>query len=229
MQFLAYQDMERGLLRDFVRFIDHLSTRREELLIAFREHFILVAVPVSVAIVVAVPLGILATRVRFLEGPIMGFANIMQTIPSLALLAFMLVIGLGLGFKSAATGLFLYALLPILRNTVTGIDGVDNSLKRAAAGMGMTDMQVLWRIELPLAMRVILAGIRTSTVIAIGVAVLGAYIGAGGLGQFITRGLGLVRNDLILLGAIPSALFALVTDQVLGRVQEWVTPKGLKI
>lgn len=229
MNLSMYTEMEPGFLRDFVRFIGHLSGRRPELLQALREHATLVAIPVSLAIVVAVPLGILVTRFRLLETPVLGFANVMQTVPSLALLAFMLVIGLGLGFKSAATGLFLYALLPILRNTVTGIDGVDQALKRAAIGMGMTDMQILMRIELPLAMRVIMAGIRTSAVIAIGVAVLGAYIGAGGLGQFITRGLGLVRNDLILLGAVPSALMALMTDFVLGRVQEWVTPRGLKI
>ncbi len=159
----------------------------------------------------------------------MGFASVMQTVPSLALLAFMIVVGMGLGFRSAATALFLYALLPILRNTHAGIEGVDSALKRAAVGMGMTDMQVLLKVELPLAVPVIMAGIRTATVIIVGTAVLAAYIGGGGLGVFITRGLGVNRQDLILLGAVPSALLALATDFVLGRLESLVTPRGLKV
>ena len=210
-------------------FIQLVINQREALQVALQQHMLLVAVPVGAAIVVAIPLGIWATRHKYVQMLAIGFANIMQTVPSLALIALMIPIGLGIGRRPAYVALFLYAILPILRNTYAGISGVDESLKRAARGMGMTDLQVLRKVELPLAMPIIMAGLRTSTVMIIGTAVLAAYVAGGGLGTFIMTGLGLIRDDLILLGAIPSAGLALVADFVLGRLESWVTPTGLKV
>jgi osmoprotectant transport system permease protein len=184
------------------------------------EHIALTLVAVLLAVVVAIPTGILLTRRRTLAGPVLGIAGVIQTIPSLALLAFMIPLpGLGLGARSAVAALFLYALLPIVRNTYTGIREVDPDLLEAATGMGLTDSQRLWKIELPLATRTIMAGIRTSTVISIGVATLAAFIGAGGLGEPILTGLQLNNISLVLSGAIPAALLAIVADFVLGRME----------
>lgn len=200
-----------------------------EFLGAIRDHVVLlVFVPVSLAVLVAVPLGILSTRSRWLEKTVMSVANILQTIPSLALLALFLVIGMGFGYRTAITALFLYSLLPILRNTYTGIKGVDPFIREAAAGMGMTGMQCLIMVELPLSFSVIMAGIRTAAVICIGTGTLAAFIGAGGLGSFIVRGLQLIWDHMILLGAIPAALLALLTDYLLGKFEYLITPKGLR-
>ncbi len=212
-----------------MRFFNLVVTRQADLRIALYEHMLLVLIPVGIAICIAIPLGILATRYRAVEIPAIGLANVGQTIPSLALIALMIPLGFGIGRRPAYIALLIYAILPILRNTFTGITSVDSSLKRAARGMGMTDLQMLWKVELPLSFPVIMAGIRTSTVIIIGTAVLAAYIGGGGLGAFIVTGLGLVRDDLILLGAVPSAILAIIADFVLGRLEEWVTPRGLKV
>jgi len=210
-------------------FFEVAAEQHSQLITAFLQHMRLVAVPVGAAILVAIPMGIWATRNKYVEFVAIGFANVFQTIPSLALLALMIPLGLGIGRRPAYVALFLYAILPILRNTYTGILGIDQSLKKAAQGMGMTDFQVLRKVEFPLAIPVIMAGLRTSTVLIIGTAVLAAYVGGGGLGQFIMTGLGLVRDELILLGAIPSALLALSADFVLGKFEDLVTPKGLKI
>lgn len=171
------------------------------------------------AIFISLPLGILISRKRKLAGPVLGVAGVLQTIPSIALLGFMIPL-LGIGAKPAIVALFLYALLPIVRNTFTGITGVDSSVKEAAAAMGMTAKQQLFRVELPLAFPVILAGIRTATVINVGVATLAAYIGAGGLGEFIFGGIALNNSAMILAGAIPAALLALLFDFLLSRLQK---------
>ena len=184
------------------------------------QHIALTLVAVLLAVVVAIPSGIFLTRRTALAGPVLGIAGVIQTIPSLALLAFMIPLpGLGLGARSAIAALFLYALLPIVRNTYTGIRGVDPDLLEAATGMGLTDSQRLWRVELPLATPTIMAGIRTSTVISIGVATLAAFIGAGGLGEPILTGLQLNNMSLVLAGAIPAALLAIVADLALGRLE----------
>ena len=159
----------------------------------------------------------------------MGIANVLQTIPSLALLALMIPLGLGIGRKPALIALFLYSLLPILRNTYIGIRSVDDSIKEAATGMGMTYFQRLYMVELPIALPVIIGGIRTATIIIIGTATLAAMIGGGGLGDFIITGLGMVRDELILLGAIPAALLALLADFLLGKLEYILTPRGLRI
>ena len=191
-------------------------------------HLFLTAVAVVLAIAIAVPLGIVLTRREALAGPVLGAAGVIQTVPGLALLAFMIPLpGLGLGARSAITALFLYALLPIVRNTYAGIKEVDPDVVEAALGMGLYDRQILWRIELPLAMRTIMAGIRTSTVISIGVATLAAFIGAGGLGDPIVTGLQLNDTHLILSGAIPAALLAVAVDFALGRLERVLTPSGV--
>lgn len=205
-----------------------IQTRPAELVQHFQEHLWLVLVPMTFAVLVAVPLGILVTRFPLLNGPIFGFANVVQTIPSMALLALMIPLGFGIGFRPAAVAIFLYALLPIVRNTYTGISSVDSSVKEAALGMGMTNWQLLVIVELPLALPVIMAGIRTSLVTSIGVGTIAALIGAGGLGEFITRGLGMVDDALILLGTIPAALLALFADWLIGGVERWITPRGLR-
>lgn len=213
----------------FVKFIELLISRWDEVLFAIQEHLVLVSVPVALAALVTVPLGILAARYRWIEIPVMGIANVLQTIPSLALLALMIPLGVGIGQKPALIALFLYALLPILRNTYLGIRSVDDSIKEASTGMGMTYFQRLYMVELPIALSVIVGGIRTAAIIIIGTATLAAMVGGGGLGDFIVTGLGMVRDELILLGAIPAALLALLADFLLGKLEYILTPRGLRI
>jgi osmoprotectant transport system permease protein len=212
-----------------MNFLTLLVDRQNEILLALREHLVLVFVPVGLAALVTIPLGILATRYKWIEVPVMDLANIFQTIPSLALLALMIPLGLGIGQKPALVALFLYSLLPILRNTYIGIRSVDDSVIQAARGMGMTYFQRLYMVELPIAIPVIMGGIRTATVIIIGTATLAAMIGGGGLGDFIVTGLGMVRDELILLGAVPAAILALLAEFVLGRLENILTPRGLRI
>jgi osmoprotectant transport system permease protein len=192
------------------------------------QHMWLTAMAVLLAIAVAVPLGIYLTRNERLSPGVLAAAGVVQTVPSLALLAFMIPIpGLGLGARSAIAALFLYAVLPIIRNTYTAIKEVDADLLEAARGMGLKSGQILRRVELPLATRTIMAGIRTATVISIGIATLAAFIGAGGYGDPILTGLQLNDVPLILSGAIPAALLALVVDFILARVENRLVPRGL--
>ena len=191
------------------------------------EHLYLVTVAIFIAISVGIPLGILVTRKPKLKKPILGFANIMQTIPSLALFGLLLPVS-GISENTAIIALTLYSLLPIIRNTYTGIVGVDPAITQAGIGMGMTDMQLLWQVEIPLALGVILAGVRVATVIAIGLATIAAAIGAGGLGVFIFRGVATVNNQLLLAGAIPAALMALAADFGLGFVEARLSKSTLK-
>lgn len=188
---------------------------------AAAEHVRLVIVSTLLAIAVGVPAGILITRQGFRDfsGLILGVANIGQSVPSIAILAIFMGI-LGLGFKTAVFALWLYALLPIVRNTAIGIEEVDPNIIEAATGMGMTNRQILLQIELPLAFPVMFAGIRTAAVINVGTAALGAFIGAGGLGTFIIAGIPLMRESLILVGAILTAVIAILVDWILGKVQD---------
>ncbi|MDZ7959386.1 MAG: ABC transporter permease [Aulosira sp. DedQUE10] len=185
------------------------------------EHLFMVGIAIGIAILIGIPLGILITRQTQLRQPILGIANILQTIPSLALFGLLIpvpVIG-GIGAVPAIVALTLYSLLPIIRNTYTGITSVDPAIREAGRGMGMTDRQLLLQVEIPLAMGVILAGVRVATVIAIGIATIAAAIGAGGLGVFIFRGIAVVNNQLILAGAVPAALIALIADFVIGWIE----------
>ena len=194
--------------------LEFLKTNWPDLLSHIAQHLWLVFISTAIAIVIALPLGILITRRKNLRGPVLGIANVMQTIPSLALFGFLIPLPFigGIGPRTAIVALVFYALLPIIRNTVTGILGVDASVREAAVAMGMTDRQVLFQVELPLAMSVILTGVRVAVVITIGVAIIAAEVGAGGLGEYIFRGLRLNDNRLLLAGAVPSALMALIAD-----------------
>jgi len=198
--------------------VDFWSANRALLALRTVEHLQLMALSVLTACLAGLPAGMVAARVRWLATPFIALANIVQTIPSIALLGFLLPL-LGIGQATAAIALFLYALLPIVRNTITGITGVDPAVIDAARGMGMTNAQILRRVQLPLARPVIFAGIRTAAVINVGVTTLSALIGAGGLGTFIFRGLATNQTAVILLGAVPAALLALAVDAVLGLVE----------
>src|SRR5437867_8441423 len=185
------------------------------------EHLWLVAVSTVLAVLIGIPLGILITRRPVLNKPVLGFANVIQTIPSLALFGFLLPapwIG-ARADRLAILALTLYALLPLIRNTYTGIKGVDRAIIEAGRGMGMTDGQLLWQVELPLAVGVIIAGVRVATVISVGLATIAAAIGAGGLGEYIFRGLRANDNVLILAGAVPAATIAVAADLLLGYVE----------
>jgi osmoprotectant transport system permease protein len=189
------------------------------------EHLWLVGISMLLAVAIGLPLGILLTRRRSLSKPVIGGANVVQTIPSLALFGFLLPVP-WLGERAdrlAIVALTLYALLPVIRNTYTGILGVDPAVREAARGMGMTDRQVLLKVELPLAMGFILAGVRVATVLTVGVATIAAAIGAGGLGEFIFRGVAMVDDRVILAGAIPAALLALLLDFFLGLLERKLT------
>ena len=202
-------------------FWQFLQNNWTELVTLIREHLVLVFISIVVAVVIGVPTGILLTRYRKWRGPVLGIANVMQTIPSLALFGFLIPVPFigGIGTRTALVALVLYSLLPIIRNTVTGILGVEPSVREAAVAMGMTDSQVLRQVELPLAAGVIVTGIRVATVIAVGVTTIAAAVGAGGLGVYIFRGLRQYDNNLLLAGAVSAALLALAADFLLGLIE----------
>jgi osmoprotectant transport system permease protein len=214
-----------------VTLIEFFSRNSGELTTLTLEHLFLVVVSTGIAILIGVPLGILLTRRPALSKPVLGFANIMQTVPSLALFGFLIPLNVylfhvkivgGIGARTAIVALVLYALLPIIRNTFTGISNVDPAIRDAGRGMGMTDRQLLLRVELPLALGVIIAGVRVATVICVGTATIAAAIDAGGLGRYIFRGLRANDNVLILAGAVPAALIAVAADLLLGYVERTI-------
>jgi osmoprotectant transport system permease protein len=196
-------------------------THRAEIFSATLDHVTLVLIAMAFAIAIAVPLGMFIVQHRHLRSIALGIASVFQTIPSLALFGFLIPIPFigGIGRRTAIVALILYALLPILRNTYVGLSGVDPTILEAAEAMGMTNTQILLRVRFPLALSVILAGIRTATVITIGVATIAAAIGAGGLGTFIFRGVAMVSDSVILAGAIPAALLAIFADLLLGQLE----------
>ena len=210
-------------------FLAYLWGARAKLAARTGEHVMLTAIAVLLAILVALPLGVALTRRKRLAPGVLAAAGVIQTIPSLALLAFLIPLpGMGLGARTAVTALFLYALLPLLMSSYAGVKSVDPELVDAARGIGLSDWQILRHVELPLAMRNILAGVRTATVISVGVATLAAFIGAGGLGDPIITGLQLDDLRLILSGAIPAALLAILADVGLGFVERRLIPRGLQ-
>jgi len=196
-------------------------THRAEILSATREHLILVLISMAIAVAIAVPLGLALVSHHRLRSVAIAVASVFHTIPSLALFGFLIPLPFigGIGTRTAIVALVLYALLPILRNTYVGLTEVDPSILEAAEAMGLTEYQILFRVRLPLATSFILAGIRTATVITIGVATIAAAIGAGGLGTFIFRGVAMVSDAVILAGAIPAALLALLADFLLGLLE----------
>lgn len=207
--------------------ISFFSENGLDLLVKTWEHLYISLIAAGLGVVVAIPLGIALTRMKKVAGFIMGILSIIQTIPSFAILVLFIPI-LGIGKVPAIVALFIYSLLPILRNTYTGINGVSSNLLEVGKGMGMTTLERIFQVELPLAIPVIMAGIRLSTVYLIGWATLASYIGAGGLGDYIFSGLNLYQTEFILAGAIPVTILALFTDLLLGKVEDWVTPTGMK-
>jgi osmoprotectant transport system permease protein len=204
-----------------MNFWHFLVTNYQQVLDLTLEHITLVGLSILFAVMIGIPLGILITRVPRLSKPVLGVANVIQTVPSLALFGFLLPapwIG-ERGGRLAVLALTLYALLPLIRNTYAGIRSVDPAVVEAGRAMGLTDRQLLFQVELPLASGVIVAGVRIATVLSVGVATIAAAIGAGGLGEFIFRGLAMVNNQVILAGAVPAALLALSADVGLGALE----------
>jgi osmoprotectant transport system permease protein len=210
--------------------LEFISRHGIEILQRSWEHLLLVGISSGMAILVGIPLGILITRQPHLVKTILGFVNVVQTIPSLALFGFLIPIPLigGIGARTAIIALFLYALLPIVRNTYVGITNIDPAIREAGTAMGMTNWQLLTQVEIPLALGVILAGVRVAVVISVGIAPIAAAIGAGGLGEFIFRGVAVVDNQQILAGAIPAALMALIIDLGLGWIERRFTVRPVK-
>lgn len=207
--------------------VQQTQMRWGEVLEATSVHIQLVFFSMLMAIIVAVTLGIIITRVPSLVTIVLGGTGIMQTIPSLAVLGFMIPI-FGIGVKTGIAALFLYSLLPIVRNTYVGIRDIEASTIEAAKGVGMKDFQILRKVQLPLALPVIMAGIRTSAVINVGNATLAAFIGAGGLGDFIFLGITRGIDGLIFLGAIPAAILAILLEALFNGLERWSTPAGMK-
>lgn len=207
--------------------MEFLNRYGEEILQRSGQHLFLVFTAIAIAILIGIPLGILITRRPALSRPVLGFANAIQTMPSLAIFGFLIPVPFigGIGARTAIVALILYSLLPIIRNTYLGIIGVDPAIREAGMGMGMTDRQLLMQVEIPLALGVILGGVRLATVIGVGLATIAAAIGAGGLGEFIFRGVAIVDSQLILAGAIPAAIMALTADFAIGLVERRLTLK----
>ncbi len=207
--------------------LEFLKANWSDIVAHIAQHAWLVLISTAIAIAIALPLGILITRRKRLRGPLLGIANVMQTIPSLALFGFLIPLPFigGIGPRTAIIALVFYALLPIIRNTVTGILGVDRNVREAAVAMGMTDRQVLFQVELPLAMSVILTGVRVAVVITIGVAIIAAEVSAGGLGEYIFRGLRMDDTRLLLAGA--GTRRPAVAHSCVGRSADWHRNNGI--
>jgi len=207
--------------------IDFLANNGWELLMKTWEHLYISLIAVLLGIIVAVPLGIALTRIPSVAETVMRIVSIIQTFPSLAILAFFVPL-FGVGKVPAIIALFFYSVLPILRNTYTGVKDVDKNFLEAGRGMGMNGWEIIRNVEIPFAIPIIMAGIRLSTVYLIGWATLASFIGAGGLGSYIFDGLNLYLPEFIIAGAIPSMLMAVVVDQLFAKIELWVTPKGMR-
>lgn len=207
--------------------LSFLTNNGTELLFKIWEHLYISLIAASLGIIVAVPLGILLTRIPKIANFVMGILSIVQTFPSFAILAFLIPL-IGIGKVPAIIALFIYSVLPIMRNTYIGVSGLDRDLLEAAQAMGMNGFEKVIHVELPLAIPVIMSGIRISTVYLIGWATLAAFIGGGGLGDYIFTGLNLYQVEYIIAGAIPVTILALLTDLFLGKLEKMVTPTGMK-
>ncbi|GAA0752966.1 glycine betaine ABC transporter substrate-binding protein [Clostridium sartagoforme] len=208
-------------------FMEQLMTKKSEILSLLLEHIQLTIIAVLIAVVIGVPLGILITKNKKLANAVIGFANLTQAIPSLAILGFLIPV-IGIGSAPAITMVVLYSMLPIIKNTYTGITNINPDMLEAAKGLGMTSGQTLKLIKIPLAMPVMMAGIRMAAVTAVGLMTIAAFVGAGGLGYLVFSGIQTVDNNLILFGAIPAAVLALVIDWITGKIEEATMPNGIK-
>lgn len=202
-------------LVDFLKFVWGV---RGELVLLTGQHLLMSLTAIAVGTLVSVPAGIFISRRPRIGSPVIDLVSMLYTVPSLALLGFLIPF-LGLGWTPAIAALVIYSLLPLLRNTYVGISGVDGSIKEAAVGMGVTRNQLLWRVELPLALPVIMAGLRTVAVLTVGITTMGALVGAGGLGVMVFSGIHLMDNNMLLAGTIPVAIIAVAFDQLLGRAE----------
>jgi len=211
---------------NFAKFIDYLTNNWQHILEKSADHMSMSLTAVAFSCLVGIPLGVLITKNKKVADLILGLANIIQTVPSLALFAFMISI-FGIGRKNAIFALFLYALLPIIKNTYIGIKNVDPAIREAAIGMGMTKFQILYKVEMPLSVAVIMGGVRIATVTCIGVATIATLIGAGGLGDVIYQGIGMANLSMILAGATSAAVLALFADFVLGKIEKKLTSNGI--
>jgi len=216
-----------NILNSISKFNEFVVSRQGEIINLTGEHIRLTVFAVVLAIIVGVPLGIVITRFKKLSGPVLGFANLIQAVPSLALLGFLIPI-LGIGSTPAIVMVFLYSLLPIIKNTYTGLVNINPDVIESSKGMGMTNKQVLKLVQLPLALPIIMTGIRISAVTAVGLMTIAAFIGAGGLGYMVFSGVQTVNNNMILAGAIPACLLALLMDYIIGKIEQGVTPPGIK-
>ncbi|AOV06622.1 ABC transporter permease [Sporosarcina ureilytica] len=208
-------------------FFHTVSSRSDLIIEAFLQHIFLSFVALALGVAIALPAGILIARYRRFAEPIIGVTAVLQTIPSLALFGILVPL-IGIGSKTALIALIIYALLPIVRNTYTGLTSADESIIEAGRGMGMTPFQILKKIEFPIALPVIMAGIRTATVLTVGIATLATFVGAGGLGDVIYRGLQSYNNSLVLAGALPVACLAILFDFLLKWIEKKVTLKGIR-
>ncbi|MDS9472121.1 ABC transporter permease [Sporosarcina pasteurii] len=208
-------------------FFHTVSSRSDLIIEAFLQHIFLSFVALALGVAIALPTGILIARYRRFAEPIIGVTAVLQTIPSLALFGILVPL-IGIGSKTALIALIIYALLPIVRNTYTGLTSADESIIEAGRGMGMTPFQILKKIEFPIALPVIMAGIRTATVLTVGIATLATFVGAGGLGDVIYRGLQSYNNSLVLAGALPVACLAILFDFLLKWIEKKVTLKGIR-
>lgn len=207
--------------------LNFISNRKNEILELLWQHVELTLAAVCISILIGVPLGILIARVRRMSKPVIGFANIIQAVPSLALLGFLIPL-FGIGVVPAVIMVVLYSLLPLVKNSFTGLMNIDKDILEAAKGMGMTTNQILFKVQLPLAMPVIMAGVRITAVTAVGYMTLAAFIGSGGLGYLVFAGVQTVNNNMILAGAIPACLLALLMDFIVWKIEILVTPKGIR-
>lgn len=208
-------------------FFSYFQQNQAQIFSLTLEHIRLTAVAVGISILIGVPLGILICYVKRLNRPVLGLANVVQAIPSMAMLGFAIPF-LGIGTLPAVVCVILYSLLPIIKNTTTGIDSIDPQMVEAAQGIGLTRSQILTKVQIPLALPVIMAGVRISAVTAVGLMTIAAFIGAGGLGYLVFSGIRTVNNNQILAGAIPACLLALLVDFLLGLVEKLVTPSSLQ-
>jgi len=216
-----------NILNSIGKFKDFAVSRQDQIIKLTMEHIQLTILAVFIAIIVGIPLGILISRVKKLSGPVIGFANVIQAVPSLALLGFLIPV-LGIGSTPAILMVFLYSLLPIIKNTHTGLMNINPDIIESAKGMGMTSGQILKIVQIPLALPIIMTGIRVASVTAVGLMTIAAFIGAGGLGYMVFSGVSMVDNNMILAGSIPACILALVMDFIVGKIEKGVTPPGIR-
>jgi len=209
-------------------YVDFIVQRMDDILLFSAQHLQLSFTAILIAIAIGVPLGIVMRMVPRISPLILGISNAVQAMPSLALMGFMVPL-LGIGSTPSIVMVIVYALLPIIKNTYTGLTGIDKAIIEAGTGMGMTEFQLMTMVRIPLALPIIMAGIRISAVMAVGYTTLAALIGAGGLGQLIYRGISMVNSKMILAGAVPAMVLALLIDRLFSFLERLVTPKGIKL